>query len=134
MGQSQQALKVEPARWGDEAETVLASAVYHVSIGELKSQYKRGAKLFKVSRENGQTVGFYLLRIDKNADGCEGVLVAAAGKDLEFDLTAAVLPVIEGQFIGCAVLRIHTARPGLAKKLAAVGYEPQEIVLRKVLR
>lgn len=133
MDQSKQTLKVEPARWGHEAETVLASAVSHVGTAELKRQNDNGAELFRVSRE-GKTVGYYLLRIDQNADGCEGVLVAAAGKDLEFDLTAAVLPVIEGQFMGCAVLRIHTARPGLAKKLAAVGYEPQEIVLRKIIK
>lgn len=129
MGQSQSgALTVEAVAWCEEAGEMLADSLFSAAnVAELKAQAEAGAVLFRVHRD-GKTAAYYLLRVD----GREGVLVAAAGRD-EIDLTAAVLPHIERQFIGCEGLRIHTGRPGLVRKLAALGYGGVEFVLRKKL-
>lgn len=132
-------LTIHPAEWCADSERLLGLAMVHATTGDLKFQVESGkALLFQVIREQAGTmpalVGYYVLRVDETADGCEGVLVAAAGDGAGVDLTEAILPVIEKQFIGCRIIRIHTARPGLAKKLHAAGYNMGEMVLRKRLQ
>lgn len=124
---------LKPVSWSDKAALILAPSVPYASVEDLRGQVEAGAVLFEVSRQ-GEVIGFYILRVDCTASGAEGVLVAAAARD-EMDLTANLLPHIERQFEGCRAIRIHTARPGLAKKLATrAGYDAAEIVLRKVLK
>lgn len=123
-------LKVRPVPWSAEAEAVLACAVPHAEISDIKAQ--GGAVLFEVEA-GGERVGFYVLRVDTMPSGSEGVLVAACGSLGGSDLTESLLPHIEGQFRGCGSIRIHTARPGLARKLARKGYSAGELVLRKTL-
>jgi len=41
------------------------------------------------------------------------------------------LPMVERQFKGCATVRIHTDRPGMVKKLLALGYGEPEMIVRK---
>lgn len=119
--------------WSDKAALILAPSVPYASIEDLRAQVEAGAVLFEVKR-GADLVGFYILRVDQAPSGAEGVLVAAAARD-EMDLTAFLLPHIETQFIGCRSVRIHTARPGLAKKLATRGgYGAAEIIMRKVLK
>lgn len=125
------ALTVEAVAWCDEAAAMLADAVPFGCVADLAAQAEAGAVLFRVS-EGGRTAAYYLLRVDHNATGAEGVMVAAAGR-AGVDLTRVVLPVAEKQFKGCHSMRIHTARPGLARKLARAGYGNVELVLRKKL-
>jgi hypothetical protein len=125
-----QVIRVE---WSETAGQVLADAVPFGTPADLERQVREeGAQLFEVIAEGGR-VGFYLLRIDRSAVGCEGVLVAGAGALQGVDLIATLIPIIEKQFRGCAAMRVHTARPGLARKLARQGYGAGEIVLRKNL-
>lgn len=125
-------MTIDPAVWSDDAGQVLAAAVSHASVEDIRRQVEAGAALFQVTAK-GAVVGYYVLRVDKLSAGCEGVLVAAAGRIPGVDLTAALVPVIERQFIGCVSMRVHTNRPGLVKKLAAQGYGGAEIVVRKRL-
>lgn len=126
-------LVVTPADWCPEAADMLERAKGCASITDLKIQVLTGARLFKVIDEVGKTVGYYILRIDQDAQGYEGVLVAAAGR-AEVDLTAIVVPLAESQCTGCYSFRIHTARAGLSKKLVQMGYEGAELVMRKKLK
>lgn len=123
-----QSIEIAEAAWSSKAAIALSEVG---NPEDYASQIKAGAKLFKVE-QGGAGIGFYLLRIDQTAEGAEGVLVAAVGR-ADFDLTAAIVPVIEKQFYGCRSIRIHTGRPGLAKKLSKAGYHAAEIVLRKSL-
>lgn len=134
MDSNREALNVAAVEWCEEAALILAPSVPFGSVDDLREQTKTaGAVLFRVSR-GVDLVGYYLLRVDTGASGAEGVLVAAAGRD-GFDLTAHLLPHIESQFLGCNGIRIHTARPGLAKKLTTRnGYGAAELVLRKQLK
>lgn len=111
---------------------MLAPAVRHVV--NLASQVQGGrASLFWLDDANGP-VGAFVLRVENPASGPEGVIVAAAGRLPGVDLTAAVLPYVESLFKDCARIRIHTARPGLGAKLAAMGYGLQEAVYSKVIQ
>lgn len=126
-------LKIEAVPWCDEAAAMLAQAITCGSVESLRVQLEAGATLFRVESDGGETLAYYLLRVDRMPDGDEGVLVAAAGR-ADFDLTATLLPHIERQFVGCATIRVHTSRRGVARKLAWQGYRDGEIVLRKALQ
>lgn len=134
MDSNRETLKVSAAEWSEEAAQVLAPSVPFGSVHDLAGQVESGAAVLFAVERGGKRVGFYILRIDQTASGAEGVLVAGAGRD-DFDLTANLLPHIETQFHGCRAIRIHTARPGLARKLTTKnGYGAAEMVLRKVLQ
>lgn len=134
MDSNRQEITVRAVPWSERAAQVLAPSVPSACLDDLRAQVEAGAVLFAVE-SGGETVGFYILRIDTAPSGAEGVLVAAASVNADFDLTAQLLPHIEGQFTGCKSIRIHTARPGLAKKLTTrAGYQSAEIVLRKNLK
>ena len=126
-------VEIRRAEWSEAAARTLADAIPFGTPEDLRRQIDiEGAQLFEVIAERGR-VGFYLLRVDRSAEGCEGVLVAGAGALHGVDLIAAIVPQIERQFRGCYGMRVHTARPGLARKLAKLGYGAGEIVLRKKL-
>ena len=131
MGEGE-ALTIREATWSEAAQVALTDAAPYLGGEGLLDEYRRGARLFEVVHL-GRAVAYYLLRVDHVFDGPEGVIMAAAGGLQGVDLTASVLPAIEKQFVGCVAVRIHTARAGLAKKLAAQGYGAGEIVLRKKL-
>lgn len=134
MDSNRQEITVTAVPWSEQAALILAPSVPYATVEDLRAQVEAGAVLFSVECA-GEPVGFYVLRVDISPSGAEGVLVAAASVNAEFDLTANLLPHIEGQFTGCKSIRIHTARPGLAKKLATrAGYQSAEIVLRKNLK
>lgn len=120
-------------RWNREAEKMLTAAVQWCDIADIKRQVlHEGALLFRASH-GGALLGYYVLRADKLERGFDGVIVAAAGRHPDFDLTASIVPLIEQQFKDCRAIRIHTARAGLIKKLSGMGYQPQEFVMRKSL-
>lgn len=120
-------LKVGP--WSGAAEEWLAlTGREHVE--EYYQQYQHGARLIYV-RCGGVVSGALLLRIDYLPGAVEGVIVAAGCNVPGVDLVADVLPAVERMFGGVDAIRVHTARPGLVKKLRASGYEAVEVVLKK---
>lgn len=119
------------AEWSDAAERLVPLALQHASVEEIRHQVESGlARLYHVE-EAGEVRAVFVLRVDHDVDGSEGVVVAAAGGRRGVDLTRALLPHIEALFVGCRAVRIHTARPGMARKLAAMGYVPREVVFGK---
>lgn len=126
-------LKVECLDWTDEAQEALSIESFNCSVLDIKRQVVDDkAALFKIS-QNDETLGFYVLRVDKLEAGFEGVVIAMACKNSEFDMIQTLEPVIRGQFINCNSIRLHTARGGLVKKLTKLGYMPQEFVMKKFL-
>ena len=128
----QDQLKSIAVDWSDEAQELLSAAVPNGNILDIKNQVDQGASLFKLSHGD-KLIGYYVLRIDRLAQHNEAVIVAAVGVHDFIDLTMTICPVIETQINNCSFIRIHTARPGLVKKLALIGYQPQEFVMRKAL-
>lgn len=127
-------MKLAPAQWGETFAAQIAQAVQAATVPELERQVRDG-----VAQAWGVTVGDRLacalvLRVDHTAAGSEGVIVAAAGGEPGVDLTRDVLPAVEQLFSGVRAIRIHTARPGLMKKLARQGYQGAEVVLTKVIQ
>lgn len=128
--ETQAQLTIEPAEWSAGIAPLIAGAVTPETLPGIRAQVAGGrAELFAV-RMGGRLVGAYVLRVDDAGGSLEGVIVAAAGLS-GFDWFGAVLPAIERQFVGVDAYRIHTARPGLVKKLAGAGWVPQEFVMRK---
>jgi hypothetical protein len=132
MDHDEKVIIVDAVRWSKSAAAVLSEATPYASADDLQAQEKAGAKLFRVTCDK-KRVGYYLLRVDRLAAGNEGVVVAAAGKLDGVDLITLLMPTVEKQFIGCQTMRVHTARPGMARKLAVKGFAAGEIVLRKKL-
>lgn len=122
------ALTIAPAEWCDEASQCFRRPGVIDYFEEVAAAVAHGAALFRVS-SGDDLVGYYVLTID----GGEGLLLAASGAADGIDLTAMILPQIERQFVGCKTMRIHTRRPGLAAKLARLGWEG-EMLFRKVLQ
>lgn len=116
---------IRPAAWSDRIAELLAQAG---PVALYQKQVDAGiAQAFRIDID-GQLVCAVLLRIE----GREGVIVAAGGDGKGVNLTETMLPAIERLFQGVDTVRIHTARPGLAKVLAAQhGYQLQELVLSK---
>lgn len=128
----QQEITIKRAPWSQEAAAALRHALPFADVSELEDQVEAGAVLFAVEY-GGAVVAWYVLRVEVSPETTEGVIVAAAGDLPGVDLCASVIPYIEKQFYGCRSLRFHTARPGLVKKMARLGYTAGEIVMRKTL-
>lgn len=107
-------------------------ALSTATLADIKAQTDAGAGLYVVQDEDAETLAAFVLRIDDFAEHSEGVIVAAGGA-ADVDLTSTILPVIETLFSGVKFIRMHTARPGLAKKAAAQGYQVREIILSKAV-
>jgi len=125
--QKPETIAIVPAAWSAAAERWLRLAMQHASLHDLKNQVQRQeAMLFHVQGD-GELVGAMVLRVE----GTEGVIVSAGGNLPGYDFTLDLLPHVEKLFINVKSVRIHTARPGLAKKLTALGYFPAEMVFVK---
>jgi hypothetical protein len=88
-----------------------------------------GGMLFKIIAGT-EMVCAVVLRVDPLPSGPEGVIVAAAGSlpgVRLFDL----ITHFENRFKGVTAFRVHTARPGMVRRLLSAGYEVQETVMRK---
>lgn len=132
----QKKLTIRPAgRLDDDARAAYARAMRHDTNGGLRAlaEVLAGAELFEVVDESGAVVLRYALRVDKHAEGAEGVIVAAVGKLPGVDLCELFVPVIEAQLQGAAAVKVTTRRMGLAKKLMDKGYEFGGLILRKPL-
>lgn len=130
MATDPQTLSLTPGAWGPDAEHWLSQTGSAGDLLEYKHQHETGAALFYVKHQ-AQTVGAFLLRVDKTATGNDGVIVAAAAKLDGVDMIASCIPAIESLFVNCDRVRYHTKSPALARKLARMGYGGGEIVCMK---
>lgn len=121
-------ISIEPGPWSQDAEFWLGRVSQDATLDELKNQSEAGVCQVVYVRRDGRVAGAVLMRIDVTSTGAQGVMVAAAG---DLDLMPVCMPHLEKMFRGVNSIRVHTARPGLVKKLTAMGYKPTEIVLRK---
>lgn len=90
------------------------------------------AKLFEVL-DDCYLRAAVVLEVVHQANGAEGVIVAAGGKLSGVSLTRQVLPAIERLFQGCVSIRLHTARKGLVRELQRQGYTLSQVILRKAI-
>lgn len=123
---------MRPEKWSASHEGWLVQARQNATIAELREQVEQGAALFGVYQGETQ-IGAFILRIDHSAEGDEGVIVAGAGQLHGFDFLDGLLPHMEKLFHGVRSIRVHTARPSMARKLAALGYTAAEMVFRKAV-
>lgn len=127
-------IKIEQGNWSDEANLWIAQAVHPANLQGIKYQVDQQiAKLFYLWNDI-DICGAFVLRIDTNGIGSEGVIVAAAADLHGVDLMATCMPAIEKKFIGCGAIRYHTNRPAVAKKMARFGFVADEIVCRKEMK
>ncbi|WP_293762599.1 hypothetical protein [uncultured Aquitalea sp.] len=104
---------------------MLEKAVKHDPTVSETAQVLQGAALFAVE-QGGRDVAAFVLRWE----GPECVVVAAGGSLPGVSLLDVILPHIEKNS-QAEFVRIHSARPGMARKLAQHGYGVAEIVYRK---
>ncbi|SOD41607.1 hypothetical protein [Nitrosovibrio sp. Nv4] len=122
------AIRLVPGPWSHDAEYWLGRVDQDATLADLKRQSEAGLCQVVYVERGGAVAGAVLLRIDVTSSGPQGVMVAAAGA---LELMPVCMPYLEKMFQGVSSIRIHTARPGLVRKLTAMGYKPTEMVLRK---
>ena len=130
MAHDPQELSLVPGEWGDDAAHWLGRALASATLQDLHKQWLHGAKLYRIMHE-GECVGAYLLRVDSTARGQQGVIVAAAAELRGVDMIQTCMPAIEASFCGVSSIRFHTAKPAVARKMARMGYGPQELICVK---
>lgn len=130
MAHDPQQISLVPGEWGADAEFWLAKALASATLHDLKRQWQHGAKLYRVMH-GLECVGAYLLRVDQTASGPQGVIVAAAAELDGVDMIQTCMPAIEARFCGVRSIRFHTAKPAVARKMARMGYGPQELICVK---
>lgn len=126
-------ITIRAARWSREADSWLSSAVRFPYLDGLRRQVEQGAAQLFHLWAHGDICGAVVLRIDDCGDMKEGVICAAAAELAGVDMTATIVPALEKMFKGCAVVRFHTSVPAVAKKMARLGYQADEIVSRKII-
>lgn len=120
-------MTIAPASWGEVAAELLRDCFTVPGALELvAAQVEAGAASLFMVDQGDEIIAAFVLRVD----GDEGVIVAASGP---VSLILELLPHMEARFSGCRVMRIHTARPAVARMLSRRGYGAAELVLRKVL-
>lgn len=130
-------LTIRQAAWSQASEQMLRKAMDAeplTGINGLRYLVETGtAKLFEVL-DDCYLRAAVVLQIVPQANGLEGVIVAAGGKLSGVSLTRQVLPAIENLFTGCCGIRIHTARRGLIRELQKQGYAMTQVVLTKGIK
>jgi hypothetical protein len=127
-------MMIRAAAWTPAHEALIALALCTASIADMREQTDNGAVLFEALDEEGALCAAFILRVDRQVDRTVGVVVACGGNLPGTDLTATLMPHMEQRFIGCDAVRIHTARPGLLRKLGGMGYATAEIIFEKALK
>ena len=130
MAHDPQKLSLVLGEWGDDAAHWLGRALASATMQDLHKQWLHGAKLYRIMHE-GECVGAYLLRVDSTARGQQRVIVAAAAELRGVDMIQTCMPAIEASFCGVSSIRFHTAKPAVARKMARMGYGPQELICVK---
>lgn len=130
-------LSIARAGWCDQASAHLAPAMRHepgVTVATLAALVEQGGGELYAVMAGGQMVGAYVLRHEPRETGSEGVIVAAGGNLPGYSLIRSILPTVEAQQMhGCDTIRIHTARPAVAREMQRAGYVVRELVLAKGL-
>lgn len=82
-----------------------------------------------------EQIGTTFYRFDVGDQGQEMVIMASAGHLPGVDLVGVVLPLMERLALeeGCCSVAFETARRGLVKKTAGLGYNLAHVTLRKSL-
>lgn len=127
-------LAVAPIHWSESAAAMLAPAMQHepgVTVGTLAEIVNtERAVLFGVF-SGAEMVGAYVLRVEQKEQGREGIIVAAGGNLPGYSLIRTILPAIERQLAGCQWIRAHTARRGIMREMAHLGYIQREVIMAK---
>lgn len=136
MEATQKILTISPSPWCDEAAAFLASTIRGAPCFTVEDYRRELAahpttRLFRVSGEAGELVGFVLLRLEQYAGGNEGVIVAAAGRLRGAALYGQILPALERLFSGVKTYRVEACRSGAVRELMKAGYAPTHFVMRK---
>lgn len=130
MAHDSKELMLQRGQWGADVEPWLAKALATATLADLQRQCCQGASLFRILHGQ-QLVGAFVLRVDKTGQGPQGVIVAAAAELAGVDMVASCMPSIEALFQGVRSIRYHTQKPALARKMARIGYQAQEIICVK---
>lgn len=123
-------ISVEAGPWASDVEPWIGQALATASMQDIRGQVEAGAVLFRVLH-GAQTVGAFVLRVDRTEHGPQGVIVAGAAAFGDVDMLATVIPVIEAKFQGVQSIRFHTQKPALVRKMARQGYRVQEVICVK---
>lgn len=128
-------LTIAPCAWTAEAARMLASTVRGApcfTVDDLRREVDGSpdCKLYRVT-DQGATVGYLVLRVERYAGGTEGVIVAAVGKLAGARLYPQMLPTIEGMFQGINSVRVDSCRKAGIAYLARAGYAPTHVTMRK---
>lgn len=81
---------------------------------------------------DGKKVMTYGLETGRRGGKVVAWVTAGIGHLPGFDLTAAVMPLIEQQLVGADILNVRTMRPGLAKKLEKQGFKTSFILTKEL--
>jgi len=83
----------------------------------------------------GELIGAAVIDFDDGDVGSECVIVLGGGKLAGVDLTATILPAMEGiaKGGGASSIRFVTHRRGLVSKALSMGYQASQVILRKDL-
>lgn len=129
---SQITLTVQRAPWNQGAAHWVEQTQQHATTQEIRQQVEQGtANLFEMADEAGNICGAFVLRIEQRKSGPEGVILSAAGHVQGVDLIGVLLEQIEARFVDCVSIRLHTANPALARRMARYGYAVTELVCTK---
>ncbi len=109
---------------GDAMQRLAAADAYEGTGYATAAEECRGAALFEVEIE-GEVCGAFAVRIVKHAAGDELNCIAAAGRG-PADLTAIIDYALTdlARATGAAVVTMTTARRGLGRKVAKLGWRP----------
>ena len=125
-------LTVNPAQWNAQAAYWVGQTQQHATTEEIRAQVEQGgASMFEIRNQAGEVCGAFVLRIEQRNTGPEGVILSAAAKLPGVDMVGAMLEHIESRFVDCNSIRMHTAIPALARRVAAFGYGVTELVCTK---
>ncbi len=133
-----QTLILRPMAWGEEAAlflTRIGATDPTISLEWFHRQVETDNLMIEGVWADEELIGAIFWRVETGDRGQEFVIVAASGELPGVDLIRSVLPTFEtmARRAGTAFIRVHTARPGLVRRLGSMGYRPEEVVLRKAV-
>lgn len=128
-------LTIAPAAWCDQAAAMLAGSIRGApcyTIEDMRAEIALGgAKLYSVTSDSGELVGFAVLRVEHYQGGAEGVIVAGAGKIAGGNLYSHIVPALERLFTGVKTIRVESCRRAATEVLLELGYLPTHAIFRK---
>jgi len=130
-------LTISPATWCDQAAAMLATTIRGApcyTVGDMRAEIAAGgAKLYSVTADTGELVGYVVMKIEHYEGGAEGVIVAGAGRLMGARLFREVLPALERMFTGVRSIRVDACRGGSLRELMRQGYKPTHAIVRKTV-